>query len=277
MLCRRSAVPLRVALILAPVVTSFPAARADTPPLTAEVRSKVAAEYPSLESLYKHLHTHPELSLHEEQSAARMAKELKDLGFSVTEHVGGHGVVGILKNGDGPTILIRTDMDALPVIERTGLPYASKVLTRDKDGNEVGIMHACGHDIHMTVWTGTARVLAGMKDRWKGTLIFIGQPAEEAGAASARMMLEGGLFKNFLARTTPWPYTATASDRTAQLRSPKGWRWPTSIPWTSSSKARAATARRRTRPSTRSFWRHASSSTYRRSSVAKLTRLTRPW
>jgi hippurate hydrolase len=157
----------------------------------------VDTEYSSLESLYKHLHTHPELSLHEEQTAARMAKELKDIGFQVTEKTGGHGVVGILKNGPGPVILVRTDMDALPVIERTGLPYASKVRTRDKDGNEVGIMHACGHDVHMTVWTGTARVLASLKDHWTGTLVFIGQPAEETGAGARMMLEEGGLFKNF--------------------------------------------------------------------------------
>jgi amidohydrolase len=196
MLCRLSAARLLVAGLFATLGAAVAAARAADTPLADEVRSRVAAEYPSLEMLYKHLHTHPELSYHEEQSAARMAMELKALGFSVTENVGGHGVVGVLKNGDGPVILVRTDMDALPVIERTGLPYSSKIRTRDKDGNEVGVMHACGHDVHMTVWTGTARVLAGLKDRWKGTLVFIGQPAEEVGAG-ARMMLEGGLFKDF--------------------------------------------------------------------------------
>jgi hippurate hydrolase len=174
----------------------------DTPPAasapvrTAEVEASVDKEYASLEALYKHLHTHPELSYHEQQSAARMAKELKQLGFAVTEKVGGTGVVGILKNGDGPTVLVRADMDALPVVEQTGLPYASKVQTRDKDGNEVGVMHACGHDVHMTCWVGTARVLTSLKDHWKGTLVFIGQPAEEVGAG-ARMMLDDGLFKNF--------------------------------------------------------------------------------
>jgi hippurate hydrolase len=149
-----------------------------------------------LEDLYKHLHTHPELSYHEEQSAARMARELRAAGFEVTEKLGGHGIVGILKNGDGPVVLVRADMDALPVIERTGLPYASQVRSRDKDGNEVGVMHACGHDIHMTCLAGTARVLASLKDHWKGTLVFIGQPAEEVGAG-ARRMLEDGLFHKF--------------------------------------------------------------------------------
>jgi hippurate hydrolase len=114
----------------------------------------------------------------------------------VTEKIGGHGIVGVLKNGDGPTLLIRTDMDALPIVEKTDVAYASKVRTRDKDGNDVGVMHACGHDMHMTCWVGTARVLAGLKKYWHGTVVFIGQPAEEVGAG-ARKMLEDGLFKRF--------------------------------------------------------------------------------
>src|SRR5262249_46157899 len=125
-----------------------------------------------------------------------LTRELKEIGFEVTEKVGGHGIVGIFKNGPGVTVLVRTDMDALPVIERTGLPYASQVRRRDTAGNDVGVMHACGHDMHMTVWTGTARVLAALKDRWSGTLVFIGQPAEEIGAG-ARAMLADGLFKRF--------------------------------------------------------------------------------
>ncbi|HMC63583.1 MAG TPA: amidohydrolase [Gemmataceae bacterium] len=160
------------------------------------VKQRIANEYSSLEKLYKHLHTHPELSLQEAASAARMAKELRAVGFDVTEKVGGYGVVGVFKNGDGPTILVRTDMDALPVTEQTHLPYASTVRTRDKQGNEVGVMHACGHDMHMTCWVGTARILAAMKDRWQGTLVFIAQPAEEIGTG-ARLMLEAGLFKRF--------------------------------------------------------------------------------
>jgi amidohydrolase len=162
----------------------------------AEVKQRLAGDYERLETLYKQLHTNPELSLHEARTSARLGRELKEIGFDVTEHVGGFGVVGVLKNGEGPTVMVRTDMDALPVIEQTGLPYASKVRTRDKNENEVGVMHACGHDMHMTCWVGTARMLAGMKDRWKGTLVFIGQPAEEVGAG-ARMMLEAGLFKKF--------------------------------------------------------------------------------
>jgi hippurate hydrolase len=161
-----------------------------------EIEDRIKENYDRLEALYKHLHSHPELSQHEEQSAARLAEELRELGFDVTEKVGGTGIVGILKNGPGPTILVRTDLDALPVTERTGLSYASKVRVRDKNGNDVGVMHACGHDMHMTCWVGTARVLASMKNRWAGTLMFIGQPAEEIGAG-AKAMIEDGLFKRF--------------------------------------------------------------------------------
>jgi hippurate hydrolase len=161
-----------------------------------DIQKRIAAQYDRLEALYKHLHSHPELSLHEEQTALSLARELKEIGFEVTEKVGGHGIVGVLKNGAGPTVLVRTDMDALPVTEATRLPYASKVRARDKHGNDVGVMHACGHDMHMTCWVGTARVLAGMKDRWSGTLVFIGQPAEEVGSG-ARAMLADRLFERF--------------------------------------------------------------------------------
>ncbi len=164
--------------------------------VTAEIRKRIDGELPALEKLYKNLHAHPELAFEEEKTAARMAKELKALGFTVTTGVGGTGVVGVLKNGKGPTVLVRTDMDALPVTEKTGLPYASKARQRDKEGKEVGLMHACGHDMHMTCWVGTARVLAGLKDRWHGTLVFIAQPAEEVGGG-ARRMLADGLFTRF--------------------------------------------------------------------------------
>ena len=166
------------------------------PARVAEVKKHLGTEFEALDKLYKYLHVHPELSLHEEKTAARMAQELKALGFEVTEKVGGTGVVGVLKNGTGPTVLVRTDMDALPVTEMTGLPYKSAVRTRDKDGNEVGVMHACGHDMHMTCWVGTARVLAAMKDRWQGTLVFIAQPAEEIGAG-AKAMMKAGLLEKF--------------------------------------------------------------------------------
>jgi amidohydrolase len=160
------------------------------------VEKIIDKEDESLQALYKHLHTHPELSYQEEKTAARLAKELRDLEIEVTEKIGGHGVVGILRNGKGPTVLVRTDMDALPVVERTGVPYASTVRTRDKAGNEVGVMHACGHDMHMTCWVGVVRTLVRLKDQWQGTVVFIGQPAEEVGAG-ARKMLSDGLFTKF--------------------------------------------------------------------------------
>src|SRR5581483_7527872 len=191
-----------LALMTAAALTTTPAGRADDQAddglrrRVSEIKRHTQEDYARLEALYKHLHTHPELSLQEEQAAARMARELREAGFEVTEKVGGFGVVGVLKNGPGPTVLVRTDMDALPVVEKTGLPYASKVRARDRAGNDVGVMHACGHDMHMTCWVGTARTVAAMKDRWQGTLVFIGQPAEEIGTG-ARLMLEAGLFRRF--------------------------------------------------------------------------------
>jgi amidohydrolase len=161
-----------------------------------EVKRRIAVQYNQLEAFYKQLHANPELSLHEVQTAARLAKEIRSQGFEVTEKVGGTGIVAVLKNGTGPVVLVRTDMDALPVTERTGLSYASTVRVRDRSDHEVGVMHACGHDMHMTCWVGTARVLAELKDRWQGTLVFIGQPAEEIGSG-ARQMLVDGLFRRF--------------------------------------------------------------------------------
>ena len=149
-----------------------------------------------LVALYQHLHANPELSLMEVKTSARLAADIRKLGYEVTEKVGGNGVVAVLKNGPGPVVLIRTDMDALPIVEQTGVPYSSKVKVKDQAGNEVGVMHACGHDIHMTSWIGTAQVLAAMKDQWSGTVVLIAQPAEEV-IAGARMMLEDGLYKRF--------------------------------------------------------------------------------
>jgi amidohydrolase len=160
------------------------------------VKERIDAEFAELQTLYTFLHKHPELSLQESATSAKLADQMKTLGFEVSTGVGGNGIVCIFKNGDGPTILVRTDMDALPVIEKTGRPYASTTTVRDKAGQTVGVMHACGHDMHMTVWVGTARTLVALKDRWKGTLMFIGQPAEEIGSG-ARMMLEAGLFTKF--------------------------------------------------------------------------------
>lgn len=148
------------------------------------------------ESLYKHLHEYPELSFQEYATSDRMAEELEKLDFTVTRNFGGTGVVGVFKNGDGPVIMLRTDMDALPIEEKTGLPYASHVKSKNERGEEVCVMHACGHDIHMTVWTGTANTLVGLKNQWNGTLIMIAQHAEErSGGASA--MIDEGLFHKF--------------------------------------------------------------------------------
>jgi amidohydrolase len=161
-----------------------------------EVTSRVSEVAPRLEPFYRDLHNHPELSLHEEKTSARLAAELERIGFQVTTRVGGYGLVGLLKNGPGPVVLIRTDMDALPVIEQTGVAYASAITTNDDKGNKVGVMHACGHDMHMTVFLGVAEVLNQMKERWHGTLIMMGQPAEEK-VQGAEAMLRDGLFTRF--------------------------------------------------------------------------------
>jgi hippurate hydrolase len=150
----------------------------------------------SLVELYQQFHQAPELSQQEVKTAARLAAELKAAGYEVTTGVGGQGVVGVLKNGPGKTLMLRTDLDALPVVEETGLPYASKVRTRDARGATVGVMHACGHDLHMANLIGVARYLASHRNEWSGTLMLVAQPAEELGAG-ARAMLDDGLFRRF--------------------------------------------------------------------------------
>jgi amidohydrolase len=160
------------------------------------VAAEVAAVYQQAETLYLDLHQHPELSRHEQQTAARLADGLRPLGYDVTTGVGGTGVVAILKNGAGPTVMLRTELDALPVTENTGLPYASVVRTKDDGGTEVGVMHACGHDAHMAAWMATARIMAASRARWAGTLLLVGQPAEEV-VAGASAMLADGLFTRF--------------------------------------------------------------------------------
>ena len=154
------------------------------------------ALYPSLDSLYIDLHKNPELSLHEEKTASKLAARLRSLGFEVTDHVGGYGVVGVMKNGTGPTVLVRTDMDALPVKEQTGLPYASTTTVRNDAGGNVPVMHACGHDIHMASWVGAATLLAQTRNLWHGTLVFVGQPAEEV-LQGADLMIKAGLLTRF--------------------------------------------------------------------------------
>jgi amidohydrolase len=167
--------------------------------------SLIKSEYPSLDAIYKQCHTHPELSYYEANTSAMVAQELRKAGYQVTDKFGkyidsprqAYGVVGVFKNGAGPTVLVRTDMDALPVEEKTGLPYASTATGKNDQGEDVSVMHACGHDIHMSVFVGVARVLMAMKDSWKGTLILIGQPAEERAPGGAEALLNAGLYEKF--------------------------------------------------------------------------------
>jgi amidohydrolase len=183
----------------------------------------IEREMPSLLNTYKRLHAAPELSHREEKSSALLANELRSLGYSVTERVGkydkpewtGYGVVAVLKNGDGPTVLVRTDMDALPVEEKTGLPYASTVRTKTDAGQETAVMHACGHDIHITSLIGTARLLVRLKDQWRGTVVLVGQPAEET-IDGAKAMLNDGLYSRF-----PRPNFAIALHDNADLEAGK--------------------------------------------------------
>lgn len=169
-----------------------------------DLDSEVATVVPDLFETFKHLHANPELSYQEKNTARFVADELSRLGFEVTEGVGdyrvegrvGYGVVGVMKNGRGPTVMVRSDLDGLPIEENTDLPYASMAKGLSDSGDEVFAMHACGHDLHMTTWLGTARMLSQMRDKWRGTLVLVGQPAEERGAG-AQAMLDDGLFKRF--------------------------------------------------------------------------------
>lgn len=180
-----------LALALASVEPAEPAVLA--PALRAPLDAAVAAALPELVEFYRDLHQHPELSLQEHRSAARIAGRLRAAGFRVIEGVGGTGVAGVLENGPGPVILVRGDMDALPVTEATGLPYRSEVVATAEGGGSTGVMHACGHDVHQTVLVGTAELLAKLRPRWSGTIVAVAQPAEEIGRG-ARLMIEGGLF-----------------------------------------------------------------------------------
>jgi amidohydrolase len=181
-------------LVLVPLFLSTLVLAAD--PWRAPSQQQIDALYPQMRALYEDLHRNPELSLHEEKTAARIADELRKLGYEVTTGVGGTGVVGVLKNGPGPTVMIRAELDALPVLEKTELPYASHVTTHNDQGIEVPVMHACGHDLHMSAGMGTAALLAQNKDRWHGTFLYVGQPAEER-IMGATAMLKDGLFTRF--------------------------------------------------------------------------------
>ena len=195
-----TAVPCRLWLIalslaMAPAVAWQPARAADVATNKAAVEQSLTAQYPHLEALYKDIHAHPELSFQEKRTAAELAAEMRGLGFEVTEGVGRTGIVALYRNGAGPTVMVRTELDALPLLEKTGLPYAStaKQMLR---GVETPVAHACGHDIHMAVWVAVAKTLIEMKDQWSGTLMFVGQPAEEAGGGAAAMVKDG-IFTRF--------------------------------------------------------------------------------
>jgi amidohydrolase len=186
---------LLAAFALASLVALPAHAELDVASLKQSIETSFESEYPKLDALYKDIHAHPELAFQEEKTAAKLAAEMRAIGFDVTEKVGRTGLVALYRNGDGPTIMVRTELDALPMEEKTGLPYAS----RDKaiwQGRETFVAHSCGHDIHMASWVGTAKTLVGLKDRWKGTLMFIAQPAEEVGAGANAMLAEG-LFIRF--------------------------------------------------------------------------------
>jgi amidohydrolase len=176
-------------LPLLAVLTAFACAQAPS-------SKEVETVYPEARALYLDLHQNPELSSHETQTAAKLAARLRSAGYEVTEHFAGTGVVAILKNGPGPVVMLRTELDALPVEEKTGLDYASKVRTKDDAGRDVPVMHACGHDLHMSAGMGTAALLAQNKDRWHGTFVYVGQPAEER-IQGASAMLKDGLFTRF--------------------------------------------------------------------------------
>jgi amidohydrolase len=181
---------LGTAAILSPAQAEL-----DVVKLKAAIAASVEADYPKLDALYKDIHAHPEVAFEEVKTAAKLAAEMRALGFEVTEKIGKTGVVAIYRNGEGPTIMVRTELDGLPMEEKTGLAYASRDKT-NWNGQDTFVAHSCGHDIHMASWVGTAKTLLGLKDQWKGTLMFIAQPAEET-VSGARAMLADGLFTRF--------------------------------------------------------------------------------
>jgi len=201
--CRLYHAPATIALVAASVLfaasaptSAGPIAAAYRPDLDKAVGAWLDGHLAETVEFYKTLHAAPELSFEEKNTADVLADKLRDAGCEVTAGVGGTGLVAVLRSGDGPTVLFRTDLDALPVTEETGLPYASQVTAKRPDGSTVGVMHACGHDIHMANFLATAQVLASLRDRWRGTVVFIAQPAEEIGLG-AQKMIEDGLFERF--------------------------------------------------------------------------------
>jgi amidohydrolase len=191
----RFAKPLLASAALCAATLSPARAEIDVARFKTAIEMSVEGDYPKLDALYKDIHAHPEIAFQEEKTAAKLAVEMRALGFDVTEKVGKTGLVAIYKNGDGPTVMVRTELDALPMEEKTGLAYASHDKT-SWNGRETFVAHSCGHDIHMASWVGTAKTLVGLKDQWQGTLMFIAQPAEET-VSGAKAMLADGLFTRF--------------------------------------------------------------------------------
>src|SRR5688572_18592220 len=185
----------RVGLALALCIAAGPLQAIDVPATASQVDRTLDKIYPDLFALYTDIHAHPELGGQETRTAALLAAQMRALGFEVTEQVGGTGVVAVLRNGEGPTVLVRTDMDGLPMEEKTGLAYASRAQA-EYNGQPSMLAHSCGHDVHMAAWVGTARTLAGMKESWQGTLVFVAQPAEET-LQGAAAMLADGLYERF--------------------------------------------------------------------------------
>lgn len=197
---------MRRILLYLLVLAAFPA-----PVHADDLRAAVAEDMPELMALYRDLHSQPELSMQEVKTAAKLARRMRSLGFKVTEKVGKTGVVAVLANGPGPTVMLRADMDGLPVVEQTGLPFASRQTAVSASGIETGVMHACGHDTHMAAWIGAAQLLSERRKQWSGTLVVIAQPGEETGEGAAAMLADG-LFERF-----PKPDYAIAFHNAAQF------------------------------------------------------------
>jgi len=193
-----------------------------TPAAAASLAESIHGDMPQLMALYRDLHANPELSMQEVRTPALMAPKMRELGFEVTEHVGRTGLVAVMRNGPGPVLLIRADMDALPVREQTGLPFASKAMGKLPDGTDTPVMHACGHDTHITTWLATGRRLAAMKDQWSGTLVMILQPGEER-VIGAQAMLDDGLFTRFPKPDYLLAFHDSASQRAGQIGVTRGF------------------------------------------------------
>lgn len=190
---RKRLLAMTAGVVAAPAAAQTPAAPAfDVEAARTQISPILEKIYPHLDGVYKDIHAHPELGFQETRTADLLAGEMRKLGFTVTTGVGKTGIVAIYKNGEGPIVLVRTELDALPMEEKTGLSYASRI-RQTANGNSTFVAHSCGHDLHMAWWLGTATTLVGMKHRWNGTLMFVGQPAEELGTG-AKAMLDDGLF-----------------------------------------------------------------------------------